>query len=143
MSLIIKSGNSVYLANVDPLGNLQVLSTPAALANTAAAWTSGTVVNTTQLLLSTGGYAATLLQLNQGSTITGGVVTFEGTYDGINWISMPTSQVLNPVTFISTANPYTLMPSTNYAVMLVTSGFLQIRIRLSTAILGTGTVTPY
>jgi len=143
MSLIIKSGNSVYLASVDSLGNLQVLATPAAIANTAAAWTSGTVINTTQLLLATGGYGATLLQLNQGSTITAGAVTFEGTYDGINWITFPAVQVVDPATFLETANPYTFTPSTNYPVLLITGGFQQVRVRLSTAILGSGTVTPY
>src|SRR5208282_2302095 len=143
MSIILKSGSSGNLANIDALGNLQTLSSPAALVQTATAWTSGTALNTTQALLTTGGYPAIVLQLNQGSTITAGAVTFEGTYDGINWATIPTSQVLNPNTFAQLTNPYTLVASTNQSFLILVQGYQQVRYRLSTAILGSGTLTPY
>lgn len=84
-----------------------------------------------------------LIQLDQTSTITGGAVTFQGTYDNINWITIPVTQVVNPQTFASLTNPYTLVASTNQAFMVLPQGFLGIRLNLTTQISGTGTVTPY
>jgi hypothetical protein len=143
MSIIIKSGSDGNLANVDSLGNLYVVSTPAAFSNVAAPWTSATVLDTAQVLMSTGGFPALIVQLNQTSTITGGAVTFEGTYDGINWVSLPAADVLNPVTYVAVPNPYTLQANTNYTVLLQVRGFQQVRVRLSTVIAGTGEVLIY
>lgn len=143
MSIILKSGASGNLATIDSLGNLYVATTPNLIPLTAAPWNSGTVLNTTQILNTSGGYPSILVQFDQGSTITGGVATFEGTYDGINWETYPASQVIDPVTFISVGSTYTFVPSTNQAILLVTAGFQQSRIRLSTVISGSGTVTLY
>jgi hypothetical protein len=100
-------------------------------------------LNTAQVLLSTGGFPAISVQINQTSTITGGAVTFEGTYDGINWIALSTASVLNPTTYASVSNPYVLQANTNYAVLLLNNGFQQIRVRLNPVISGTGSVTIY
>src|SRR5215471_14628374 len=62
--------------------NWPVIATPQILTSTGTGWTSGTAGNTTQSLMSSGGWPALLVQLNQTSTISGGAVTFEGTYDG-------------------------------------------------------------
>ena len=143
MSIIIKGGSNSQLANVDTLGNLQVLSTPAAISSVAAPWTSATVDNTAQVLFNTGGWSATIVQLNQTSTITGGAVTFEGTYDGVNWESLPATFVLDPQLYTQIVNPYVLTANTNQAVLLVAGGFQQLRVRLDPVILGTGQVTIY
>ncbi len=144
MSIILKSGSSGNLANIDALGNLYVLATPAAIPNSLTpGWDSATVLNTEQVLLSEGGFASILVQFDQGSTLTAGAVTYEGTYDGSNWVSLPAGQVVDPVTYAPAANPYTFAPSTNYPVLLSVGGFQQIRLRLSTAIMGTGYVAIY
>lgn len=143
MSIIIKSGSSGNLANVDTLGNFFVLATPAALNNTAAAWSSGTTINTVFALLTTGGYPAIAVQLDQTSTLTAGAGTFEGTYDGINWVSIPTAQIINPNTFVALSNPFTFVAATNSPFLILVQGYQQIRFRLSTLISGTGTVTPF
>lgn len=144
MSLQIRDGvNAGNLVKVDAQGNLSAMMSPAAPSNTATPWTSGTAINSTQTLLSAGGYPAILLQLNQGSTITAGAVTFEGTFDGINWVTIPIAQLLDPNTFAQLTNPYALQPSTNKPYLIVVGGYQQVRIRLSTVITGSGTVTPY
>ena len=82
------------------------------------------------------------MQLNQTSTISGGAVTIQGTYDGTNWVSVPVAQILNPNTFASLTNPYTLVQSTNQPFLILTSGYQQVRLLLSTVITGSATVTP-
>lgn len=112
---------------------------------TLNAWTSASASNAVQALMpiNTAAGAALLLQLDQTSTIAAGAVTFEGTYDGINWVTIPVAQVLNAATFASLTNPYTLVASTNQPFLLLTQGFQSLRIKLSTPITGSGTVTPF
>jgi hypothetical protein len=89
------------------------------------------------------GAPAVLVQLNQTTPLSAGAITFDGTYDGTNWTTMNVAQVLNPATFANLTNPYTLVSNINQPFMLLTQGFLALRIRLSTAITGAGTVTPF
>lgn len=113
--------------------------------STLAAWTSATAANATQTVMpitSTYG-AAVIVQLAQTTTISAGAVTFEGTYDGTNWVTIPVAQVLNPNTFAPLTNPYTLVASTNQPFMILTQGYQGLRIKLSTQITGSGSVTPY
>jgi hypothetical protein len=118
---------------------------PWAYTTTGTGWTTATAGNATQAIMTVGqGASAVLVQLVQGSTISGGVVTFECTYDAVpDWVTLPVAQVLNPATFAPLTNPYTLVQSTNQPFLLLSQGCQQIRIRLSTTISGTGTVTPY
>src|SRR5271170_5178175 len=143
MAVSLKNNTGTNIANVDSLGNLYVLSTPAALVNTTTAWSSATTINAVFALLTTGGFPAIVVQLNQTSTISGGAATFEGTYDGIDWVSIPVAQLLDPNSFAQLTNPYTLTAATNKAYLILTQGYQQVRLRLSTTITGTGTVTPY
>jgi len=112
-------------------------------------WNSGTALNTVQYTNGTAtigpliGAAGVLLQLDQTSTISAGVVTIQGTYDGINWVTVPTPQVLNPNTLLPLTNPYTLVASTQQPFLILLQGYAAVRIILSTAITGSGTVTPY
>jgi hypothetical protein len=115
---------------------------PAIGVSTGTGWTSGTAGNTTQALMSAGGWPAIAVQLNQTSTISGGAVTFEGTYDGTNWVSVPVAQVLNPNTLAPLTNPYTLVASTNQPFVILAQGYQQVRLKLSTVITGSATVTP-
>jgi hypothetical protein len=131
----------------DQSGNL--LEFPGVQTKTGAAWTSGTTVNTLQYPTGTitvgaplGGEAV-LVQLDQTTTITGGAVTFQGTYDGTNWVTIPIAQVLNPQTFAQLTNPYTFAASSNVPFLILLQGFQQIRLNLTTVITGSGSVTPY
>lgn len=110
-------------------------------------WTSATAANATQLLMplnTTGFGAAIAVQLDQTSTIVAGAVTYEGTYDGTNWVSVPVAYTQSPGNVCSLlTNPYTLVASTNQSFLILPSGYQSVRIRLSTQITGTGSVTPF
>lgn len=116
---------------------------------TLTGWTTATAGNATQTLYtssgaSSGGWPSLVLQLDQTSTLTGGAVTIEGTYDGTNWVTVPIAQVTNPASVCTPlTNPYTLQPTTNQGFMVQTQGYQAMRIRLSTVITGTATVTPF
>jgi hypothetical protein len=111
--------------------------TGGALAESTAAWTSATSLNTT-LRLTVTGYSSVMVFLNQGTTIAGGVVTFEAsdTTAFTNAYSVNCVQA-NSSLFGST---YTLAQSTNQALDCDVSGAAAFQIRLSTVITGTGTV---
>ena len=64
MSIIIKSGNSANLANVNSQGNLGVAAAPAAVSQSASPWNSASPINTIQNLLEVGGYTAITVQLD-------------------------------------------------------------------------------
>ena len=131
----------------DQSGNL--LTFPGVQTKTGAVWNSSTSINTLQYPTGTTtvgaplGAQAYLVQLDQTTTLTGGAVTFQGTYDGTNWVTIPTAQVLNPQTFASLSNPYTFAASTNQPFLISLQGFQQIRLNLTTLITGTGAITPY
>lgn len=115
---------------------------------TLTGWTSATAGNATQSLFtvsgaSSGGWPSLVLQLNQTTTIGGGAVTIEGSYDNTNWSTIPVAQVLNPNTLAPLTNPYTLVASTNQPFLILTQGYQAVRIRLSTVITGSATVTPF
>lgn len=124
-------------------------SNPVVVANSGGApttlgtWTSSTPFNSTQLLAASNALPAIAVQLDQTSTISAGGITFEGTFDGINWATIPATQVLNANTFAPLTNPYTFVANTNQPFLILTQGYQQVRIKLSTTITGFGTVTPY
>ena len=100
----------------------------------SASWTSATSVNTTLSVLSIGFGNATFGVTTTG-TVTPGVLTFEATADGVNWVPLAVEGIG------ATANPiltYTLSGGTAVWQMFV-GGLDKIRIRLSTAITGGGT----
>jgi hypothetical protein len=131
----------------DQAGNL--LNFPGLQFKAGAAWTSATSGGTLQYPTGTTtagqllGAPAVMVQLDQTTTLTGGAVTFQGTYDNINWVTIPVGQVINPNTFLSLTNPYTFVANTNQSFLILTQGYVAIRANLSTAITGSGTVTPY
>lgn len=121
---------------IDGSGVTQPISN-AQTAETTAAWTSATAGNTT-LALTVTGYGSVVVAINQGTTITGGAVTFEisDTVAGTNWY--PVSTVTSFSALPSAA--YVFVASTNVAFQLNVAGAIQFRARLSTVITGTATI---
>ncbi len=103
-----------------------------------AAWTSATSGNTAAVLISNiATYNSILVTLVQGTTITGGVVTFEQSIDNSTWttvqgVTLGTTVIMGPT--------YTLVASTNISFLFPVNA-PYFRVRLSTVITGSGTVT--
>src|SRR5579859_1005991 len=136
------SGQSMAL-QADQAGNIRTF--PGMALTTLAAWNSSTSLNATQTIFTNSGGPAVVVQLDQTTTLTAGAITFEVTFDGTNWVTAPAGSVLDPTspTFAQISLPYTVQASTNKAFILTSSGWQGLRIKLSTQITGTGTVTPY
>lgn len=118
-------------------GGTAVAEINAQTSESSAAWTSATSVNAV-LALTVTGYGTVVITLNQGTTITAGAVIFEvsDSVAGTNWYPISTIN-----TFASApSSTYTLVAGVNVAFQLNVAGLIQFRVRLSTAIVGTGTV---
>jgi hypothetical protein len=104
-----------------------------------AVWNSSTAVNTVALLVNNGiQFNSINVTLAQTSTITGGVVTFEGSTDGTNFFPMTG---VSPSTLTAVGPTYTLAPSTYATFEFDLIGVLYFQVVLTTAITGSGTVT--
>jgi hypothetical protein len=129
----------------DTNGNLQIIQGPAPV--TLSAWTTVNWTGGFSSALAQGtGYQAVVVQLNHNSSITGGAVTWQGTSDGINWITIPAQQVLDPssATFAQIPNPYTFVASANKAFLILMGGYQSIRALESTPMTGAGaSITPF
>ena len=103
-----------------------------------AAWTTATAGNTAVTLISnTAIYNSILVTLVQGTTLTVGAVTFEQSIDNSTWttvqgVTLGTTVIMGPT--------YTLVASTNVSFLFPVNA-PYFRVRLSTAITGSGTVT--
>ncbi len=147
------SGTSQNLSTtLDAAGSCQANVAPGISVSTLSPWTVGQALNSTQLIMSSGGWAAALVQLVQTGTFSGGAVTFEGTYNGTFTdglagaaIPIPVAQLLNASTLAPLTNPYTLVTTTNQPYLILNQGYQQVRVKLSTVITGSSapTVTPY
>ena len=123
--------------SLDLAGNVRTNGIAAYSAETTGAWTSATSLNTA-ITQTVQGYSVAFVSLNQGTTITGGVVTFELS-DTVAFTNA------YPVACVSTTNgapssTYTLVASTNIAFNCPLAGAAAFRVRLSTVIAGTATV---
>ena len=134
-------GNQVPVST-DLFGNLRVMFGMSTA--TLSAWTSATGLNATQTIFTSHGTEAVIVHLVQTTTITAGAATFEVTYDGTNWVTIPANAVVDPqsTTFAQVSLPYTLQASTNKPFLILNNGWQGLRIKLSTQITGTGSVTP-
>lgn len=139
IGLLILLSPSIINAQVSGVGQLGCSGTPIS----GTGWTSGTANNSTQPLLTNTSAIALLIQLTQTSTITGGAITFQYAPDGSTFISIPVTQVLNPDTGVQLSNPYTLVASTNQQFLLLLNGKTNVQLKLTSAILGSATVTPF
>jgi hypothetical protein len=126
----------------DQAGNIRTF--PGIALTTLSAWNSGTSLNATQTIFTNSGTPAVLVQLTQTTTLTAGAVTFEVSYDGSTWLTIPANDVVDPTsaTFAQISLPYTLQASTNKQFLLLMNGAQGLRAKLSTQISGSGTVTP-
>lgn len=127
----------------DQAGNQ--LMAPGIVTASLSVWNSATALNTTQTIFTKSGVPAAVVHLVQSAgTFTAGAITFEVTYDNSNWVTISADCVIDPTsaTMAPVAVPYTLLTSTNKAFLILTKGAQGLRMKLSTAITGTGTVTP-
>lgn len=127
-------------AQISGAGNIGCSGT--AVAGTAI--TSATANNTVVATLANFQAWGVLVQLDQTTTVTGGAVTFNYSGDGAaNFVTVPVAQVLNPSTYVQLTNPYTLIASTNQGFLIILNGASNFQVKLTTAMTGTGTITPY
>lgn len=139
LPLILLLAAATARGQISGAGQLGCPATPIS----GTVWNSGTSLNATQVLLSGVSATAALVQFNQTTTITAGAGTFQLSYDGTNWISVPVAQVLNPATGAQLTNPYTFVASTNQPFLILLSGATNLRLLLGTQITGSGSVTPF
>jgi hypothetical protein len=113
--------------------------------STGTGWTSATSVNATQVLSNNPLGSAILVTLDQGTTITGGAISFLANPGDGNFVTVPAYSVVDPTTapFATISLPYTLVASTNKQFLVLVSGYVSVELKLTTAITGTATVTPY
>jgi hypothetical protein len=98
-------------------------------------WTSATPANTA-VVASVIGAGSTSFSAIITGTISVGVVAFEATPDGVNWFPM---HVSNPFGLPSIITTYDLV-SGSVTLQHSVGGYIQVRMRLSTAITGGGNV---
>jgi hypothetical protein len=103
-------------------------------------WTSGTARNTaiTQTIT---GYNTMIITLAQTTTITGGVVTFECSDTVAFTNAYPQLATQLGVTGVAPSTTYTLQASTNADFAINVGAWAACRVRLSTVITGSGTVS--
>jgi len=119
---------------VDPIISF---SAPAEL---TAAWTSATGLNSAVTYTQTGtqGMNTAVVTLNQGSTISGGIITFEVS-DTTAFTNAYNASCRQEGT-ATVASTYALVASTNQAFVCNVGSYAAFRVRLSTVITGTATV---
>lgn len=126
-------------AQISGAGQIGCTAAPA----TGTAWSSATSVNATQTLANPVIAPQVIVTLDQTTTLSAGAITFNGDYGDGNFVAIPATQVLAPSTGLPLTNPYTLVASTNQPFLIVMSGFTKLQLKLTTAITGSGTITPF
>lgn len=109
---------------------------------TAVVISNATALNTL-FTVNCAGYQTVILSLKQGSTVTAGVLTFEAA-DLSGFISATVGYPVQGLNTQSTTGgavlTYTLQANTNIAFVFNVTGWSQFRVRLSTAMTGTGVI---
>ena len=130
-------GTNLHPLLVNTNGSL-VTSLATELNNSLATWNSTTAINTTAVAISgSAEFNSVVVGLIQNSgTFNTGVITFQGSIDGTNWVSLQGVQPngTTSMTIILSTSTYTI-----YQFNI--SGYANFRLLLSTAITGTGSVT--
>jgi hypothetical protein len=103
-------------------------------AETTATWTPSTPINTV-LALTVTGYGTVKVTLNQGATLSGGVIQFEAsdTAGNVNWYSINAGED-NASSSTPASSSYALLPNTNQSFTIGSAAWVQVRVRLSTTI---------
>ena len=102
-------------------------------------WTSATPVNATAVLVNSDfSYNTIVVSLNQTSTITGGVITFQGSLDGVTWFNV---EGASPVNGAGVGPTYTLTAGAYAVFTFNLTAIPYFQVLLSTVITGTATVT--
>lgn len=145
---IIVGGNLVGISSSNPVPASQGTAavntagwpvTAGGTAESTAAWTNATSGNTA-VQVNCAGMTTAVVTLNQGSTLTGGTVTFEVSDTTAFTNAFPISgQVPNPSS-VNLVGVFNFITNTKSAFIFNVSGWAAFRIRLSTTISGTGTV---
>jgi hypothetical protein len=121
-----------------PYGISAVLSVGEANA-AVATWNSATAQNTVATLVSNDYSFNTLnVSLSQTTTITGGQITFQGSYDGVTFFNM---QGFAPGNFAAVGPTYSLVANTYATFQFNLTGIPYFQILLSTVLTGSGAVT--
>lgn len=111
---------------------------------TGTAITSATSLNTVVFTSSNFPAWGYSVQLTQTTTVTGGAVSFQISNDGgSTFTTVPVAQILNTSTFAQLTNPYTLVASTNQSFLIIANGASNFQVKLTTAMTGSGTITPF
>lgn len=105
-------------------------------AASTVAWTSGTIVNTANTIPIVNLNTVTV-SVSNTSTMTGGVLTFEVSPDGTNWFQV----AMGRIDSFTVETSYSLTTIANRAWSTSVDAFTNFRVRLSTAITGSGTAT--
>jgi hypothetical protein len=125
----------------DQAGNLRVFNGVASgtLVTISAANTNDTL-NATQNIFTNSGGDAAIVQLTPTGTLTTGAITFEVSFDGSSWQTVPAAAVMDPTssTFAQIAVPFTPVSGTNKFFLITNNGWQGLRIKVSTAFTGTG-----
>jgi hypothetical protein len=129
-------GTDIRTVSTDSAGKVNVNTFAAQPANSTATWTNATAGNTALAVPLTGYANVTLSYVNTGS-VTGGVITFEVTQDGTNWLPISVAPIVGTSTLSAT---WAVFVQASNAWQMYVGGFNQFRIRLSTVITGTGSV---
>jgi hypothetical protein len=140
---VLAAGNAGPL-QLDLGSNLKTM--PGENTQTLAPWTPANWTGSfSVVLMANVGSPTIVVQLDQNASITAGAVTWQGTFDGINWVTIPASQVTVP-SGQSIANPYVFSTSAalNKPFSISVAGYQSIRALESTPMTGSGaSITPY
>lgn len=102
-------------------------------------------MNSVQTLASNAAGASVTVVIDQTSTLTAGAVSFQQDYGDGNLVTVNAWQVVDPTssTFAPIGLPYTLQASTNKVFLIQMGNAYKLVLKLTTAITGSGTITPY
>ncbi len=117
-----------------------------AVPQTATQWTSSTSVNTTQTLATNVAGSDVTVVIDQSSgSFSAGAISFQIDYGDGNLVTVNAWQVTDPTSssFAAISVPYTLVTSTNKVFLIQMGNAHKLVLKLTTAISGSGTITPY
>jgi hypothetical protein len=112
---------------------------------TGTAWNNTTTNNSTQSLAAGIVGDHIIVLLHQTTTITVGAINFQIDYGNGTLVNAEAWRVVDPtsVSYPTISLPYTLQASTDKPFIIQTHGVVAVWLKLTTAITGSGAITPY